>query len=60
MENLIGKTAIFRNKAHYPSLDGKWCEIVNVHDDCPFRYGVKFLNGLKMAVSEYELTIFKD
>lgn len=49
-EHKIGDIVTFRNIAHYPSLTGKPCKIVAVHDetdDWHYRYSVQFLHDNK-------------
>lgn len=50
-----GDTRIFRNKSAYPSLDGKVCTVTATPDSDYDYYGVVFENGLKMAVTKYEI-----
>lgn len=60
----IGKKVMFRNRAHYPSLDGRFCEIVSDYgnDGSTYRYGVQFdatpgRPAFRMAASASELQI---
>lgn len=51
----VGDEVRFANIAHYPSIHGKICVVTSLPDSDFRYYGIRFMDGYKMAVTPSEI-----